>query len=54
MAKKTVEWPASYVKLYAEDENKFFEDFGAAFSKLQELGVQFPDAVEARHLKRRE
>jgi cytochrome c peroxidase len=27
-----------YVDLYAEDQNKFFDDFSKAFSKLLELG----------------
>jgi len=30
-----------YVDLYAENEEKFFEDFAKAFSKLLELGVKF-------------
>ncbi|KAG1145092.1 hypothetical protein G6F37_004497 [Rhizopus arrhizus] len=30
-----------YFDLYAKDEEKFFEDFAAAFSKLIELGVPF-------------
>jgi len=30
-----------FVDLYAEDEQKFFEDFAKAFSKLLELGVKF-------------
>jgi len=30
-----------YVDLYAEDEEKFFQDFAKAFSKLLELGVNF-------------
>ena len=30
-----------YVDLYAKDEDKFFADFAAAFSKLMELGVPF-------------
>jgi len=36
-----------YVDLYAKDENKFFEDFAAAFSKLLELGVAFPATAQA-------
>lgn len=28
-----------YVELYAKDENVFFKDFAAAFSKLLELGI---------------
>jgi cytochrome c peroxidase len=31
----------TYVDLYAKDENAFFQDFAAAFSKLLELGVKF-------------
>ena len=27
------------VQLYAKDEARFFQDFAAAFTKLQELGV---------------
>jgi len=30
-----------YVDIYAEDEQKFFQDFAKAFSKLLELGVPF-------------
>ncbi|GMI22213.1 hypothetical protein TrCOL_g2993 [Triparma columacea] len=33
---------AEIVKIYAKDEAAFFKDFGAAFSKLLELGVPFP------------
>lgn len=32
-----------YVKMYAEDQDKFFEDFAKAFSTLLELGVPFPE-----------
>jgi len=32
------------VKDYADDEQLFFEDFSAAFSKLMELGVKFASA----------
>ena len=28
-----------YVELYAKDEQKFFDDFSKAFTKLLELGV---------------
>ena len=31
-----------YVEMYAKDEELFFKDFAKAFSKLLELGVQFP------------
>ena len=31
-----------YVEMYAKDENLFFKHFAKAFSKLLELGVQFP------------
>jgi cytochrome c peroxidase len=31
-----------YVELYAKDGERFKKDFGAAFSKLLELGVKFP------------
>lgn len=30
-----------YVEIYAVDEDVFFRDFAAAFSKLLELGVPF-------------
>ncbi len=33
-----------FVQLYANDEDKFFADFAAAFSKLLELGVPFEQA----------
>lgn len=36
-----------YVKVYAEDEEKFFQDFAAAFGKLLELGVKFPELKNA-------
>eukprot|EP00604_Paraphysomonas_vestita_P001710 CAMPEP_0174817772 /NCGR_PEP_ID=MMETSP1107-20130205/298_1 /TAXON_ID=36770 /ORGANISM="Paraphysomonas vestita, Strain GFlagA" /LENGTH=324 /DNA_ID=CAMNT_0016028781 /DNA_START=98 /DNA_END=1072 /DNA_ORIENTATION=- len=32
-----------FVELYAKDEKQFFNDFSAAFSKLLELGVKFPE-----------
>jgi len=32
-----------YVEAYAKDEELFFKDFAAAFKKLQELGVKFPE-----------
>ncbi|KAL2919103.1 heme peroxidase [Polyrhizophydium stewartii] len=32
-----------HVAEYAKDENKFFADFAAAFKKLEELGVPFPE-----------
>lgn len=38
MALKTDAEFAKYTKLYATDEAKFFEDYAAAFQKLQELG----------------
>ncbi|KAL1920412.1 uncharacterized protein VTP21DRAFT_789 [Calcarisporiella thermophila] len=31
-----------WVEIYAKDQNRFFEDFSKAFSKLLELGVNFP------------
>ena len=31
-----------YVEMYAKDEDLFFKHFAKAFSKLLELGVQFP------------
>jgi len=38
-----IEDPAfkKWVEVYAKDENKFFQDFANAFSKLLELGVKF-------------
>lgn len=30
------------VEIYAKDENAFFSDFASAFSKLLELGVDYP------------
>ena len=39
--------PCRYVDLYAKDEAKFFADFAAAFSKMLELGVDFPVAATA-------
>ena len=30
------------VEIYAKDENAFFADFASAFSKLLELGVDYP------------
>ena len=35
-----------WVEAYAKDEDLFFKDFAAAFSKLMELGVPF-DAPKA-------
>jgi cytochrome c peroxidase len=32
-----------YVEIYAKDENLFFKDFAAAFQKLTENGVKFPE-----------
>jgi cytochrome c peroxidase len=31
-----------WVEVYAKDEKKFFADFAAAFQKLEELGVKYP------------
>lgn len=36
-----------YVQQYAKDEEAFFKDFAAAFSKLLELGVPFPEGSAA-------
>lgn len=33
-----------WVELYSKDEDRFFTDFAAAFSKLLELGVPFEQA----------
>lgn len=35
-----------FTDLYAKDEEKFFADFAAAFSKLLELGVPFPATAQ--------
>jgi cytochrome c peroxidase len=35
------------VHAYAKDSDAFFADFAAAFSKLLELGVPFPDPAPA-------
>jgi len=37
-----------YVEAYANDEEAFFNDFAAAFSKLLELGVEFPAPENAQ------
>ncbi|KAL6071288.1 heme peroxidase [Balamuthia mandrillaris] len=37
-----------YVQMYAEDEELFFKDFAAAFQKLEELGVKFPEQQPAQ------
>lgn len=37
----------THVQEYAKDEEKFFRDFAAAFSKLLELGVPFPEDAPA-------
>ena len=31
-----------FVEIYAKDEDAFFRDFAAAFSKLLELGISLP------------
>lgn len=36
----TLQW----VQLYAKDQQRFFQDFASAFTKLQELGVDFSKA----------
>eukprot|EP00210_Caulerpa_lentillifera_P000998 g961.t1 len=36
------------VHTYAKDEETFFKDFAAAFSKLLELGVPFPEPSQAK------
>ena len=38
--------------MYASDEKKFFEDFAAAFTKLQELGVPFKPETPVIEFKR--
>lgn len=35
-----------YAQQYAKDEDKFFQDFAAAFSKLLELGVPYPEGAQ--------
>lgn len=50
MPKQALLWDRGlrkFVDLYAKDENKFFEDFAPAFAKLMELGVKFPEGVQA-------
>lgn len=37
-----------WVEIYAKDEEKFFADFSAAFSKLLALGVKFPSDGSAK------
>ncbi|XP_063710537.1 uncharacterized protein LOC134839058 isoform X2 [Symsagittifera roscoffensis] len=37
-----------WVEIYAKDEEKFFKDFQAAFTKLTELGLKFPPAEQAK------
>jgi catalase (peroxidase I) len=37
-----------YVELYAKNEEQFFADFASAFSRLLELGVQFPATAAAQ------
>ena len=34
-----------YADLYAKDEEAFFKDFAAAFSKLLELGTKIPEGA---------
>ena len=36
-----------FVDLYKKDDEKFFADFAAAFAKLLELGVPFPEGSKA-------
>lgn len=36
-----------WVNAYAKDEDTFFKDFAAAFGKLLELGVPFPEPAAA-------
>jgi len=38
-----------HVEAYAKDEALFFKDFAAAFQKLEELGVKFPEKPEKGH-----
>lgn len=40
-----------YVELYAANQEKFFQDFAAAFGRLLELGVPFPDRTPTLRLK---
>ncbi|KAG7193896.1 heme peroxidase [Scheffersomyces spartinae] len=40
-----------WVKIYADDEKKFFSDFSKAFAKLLELGIQFPSSVKPFEFK---
>lgn len=41
-----------YFDLYAKDEQKFFDDFAAAFKKLLELGVPFKGDEKVYEFKR--
>lgn len=42
MALKEESYFVEHVKAYAADQDLFFKDFSAAFSKLLELGIEFP------------
>lgn len=42
MALKEESYFVKYVKMYAEDQDLFFNDFSKAFSKLLENGIEFP------------
>ncbi len=41
-----------YFDLYAKDQEKFYEDFVSAFTKLIELGVPFKSDVKVYKFKR--
>ncbi|KAI8973284.1 heme peroxidase [Mycotypha africana] len=41
-----------YFDLYAKNQDKFYEDFAAAFNKLLELGVPFKGDEKVYHFKR--
>lgn len=46
------DWAFSkYVVAYAKDEQLFFKDFAAAFQKLEELGVPFPENTPVYEFK---
>lgn len=47
---QVIVWDRQFKKYcyeYAKDQDKFFADFAAAFSKLMELGVPFPEGTKA-------
>ncbi|KAJ2875571.1 heme peroxidase [Coemansia aciculifera] len=51
MAFKTDPRFRTYIELYARDQDTFFNDFSAAFAKLLELGVKFPEDAPTYRFK---